>query len=67
MGDLKKRYNAVMTDADAVIANSQFIATTLPPITGLTGPKVHVVPRALTPPVSMPKGFNPNRMVDVAA
>jgi len=66
MGDLKKRYNAVMTDADAVIANSQFIADHIAANYGLSGPKVHVVPRGVDTASFDAEGFNPNRMVDVA-
>jgi len=67
MGDLKKRYNAVMTDADAVIANSQFIADHIAANYGLEGPKVHVVPRGVDTASFDAEGFNPNRMVDVAS
>ncbi|MDE0779606.1 MAG: glycosyltransferase family 4 protein [Alphaproteobacteria bacterium] len=65
-GDLKKRYNAVMTDADAVIANSQFIADHIAKNYGLSGPKVHVVPRGVDTVSFDAEGFNPNRMVEVA-
>lgn len=67
LGDLKKRYNAVMTDADAVIANSRFIADHIAENYGLSGPKVHVVPRGVDTARFDAEGFNPNRMVETAA
>jgi len=66
MGDLKKRYNAVMIDADAVIANSNFIASHIAENYGLSGPKVHVVPRGIDTARFDAEGFNPNRMIEVA-
>ena len=66
MGDLKKRYNAVMIDADAVIANSNFIASHIAENYGLSGPKVHVVPRGIDTARFDADGFNPNRMIEVA-
>jgi len=66
LGDLKKRYNAVMTDADAVIANSNFIANHIAENYGVTGPKVHVVPRGIDTARFDAEGFNPNRMIEVA-
>lgn len=66
MGDLKKRYNAVMTDADAVIANSQFIADHIAKNYGLSGSKVHVVPRGVDTASFDAEGFNLNRTVDAA-
>lgn len=66
MGDLKKRYNAVMTDADAVIANSNFIASHIAQNYGVSGPKVHVVPRGIDTASFDAEGFNPNRMIEVA-
>jgi len=67
LGDLKKRYNAVMIDADAVIANSRFIADHIAENYGLSGPRVHVVPRGVDTARFDAEGFNPNRMVETAA
>jgi glycosyltransferase involved in cell wall biosynthesis len=65
-GDLKKRYNAVMTDADAVIANSQFIANHIDENYAVSSKKVHVVPRGVDTARFDADGFNPNRMVEIA-
>jgi len=66
MGDLKKRYNAVMTDADAVIANSNFIANHISENYGVSGPGVHVVPRGIDTARFDAEGVNANRMIEVA-
>jgi glycosyltransferase involved in cell wall biosynthesis len=66
MGDLKKRYNAVMTDGDAVIANSNFIANHISENYGVSGPGVHVVPRGIDTARFDAEGVNANRMIEVA-
>ena len=67
LGDLKKRYNAIMVSSDAVIANSQFIADHIARHYSVSDDKVHVIPRGIDTARFDAEGFNPNRMVELAS
>jgi glycosyltransferase involved in cell wall biosynthesis len=56
----------VMTDGDAVIANSNFIANHISENYGVSGPGVHVVPRGIDTARFDAEGVNANRMIEVA-
>ncbi|MBO6781916.1 MAG: glycosyltransferase family 4 protein [Alphaproteobacteria bacterium] len=66
LGDLKKRYNAIMVSADAVIANSRFIADHIARHYTVAPEKVHVIPRGIDTARFDADGFNANRMVELA-
>ncbi len=66
-GDLKKRYNAIMVEGDAIIANSQFIADHIAANYGVSGEHVHVIPRGIDTASFDAEGFNPNRMIELAS
>lgn len=66
-GRLKKKYNAIMTRSDAVIANSQFIADHIAANYDVPDGRVHVIPRGIDTARFDAEGFNPNRMVELAS
>ncbi|HCP01763.1 MAG TPA: glycosyl transferase, partial [Rhodospirillaceae bacterium] len=66
-GALKKRYNAVMADGDIVIANSRFIAAHVKEHYGVPDDRVQTIPRGIDTARFDAEGFNPSRMVDLAA
>jgi len=66
-GNLKKKYNAIMTRGDAVIANSQFIADHIAANYDVPAARVHVIPRGIDTARFDAEGFNANRMIELAS
>jgi glycosyltransferase involved in cell wall biosynthesis len=66
-GNLKKKYNAIMTRGDAVIANSQFIADHIAANYDVPAARVHVIPRGIDTARFDAEGFNVNRIIELAS